>query len=575
VKTRIFAKLVLWSALVIAVATVTVDFAVRRSWESSLRGQISTALTQKVRMFAHHVQNINKRDLQSDVFAEAHAADARATVIDQSGKVLADSEAHPEEMENHATRPEFVAALQGKIGSNIRRSHTLGIEFLYVAAPVSGGAVRLAYPLADIRQALAEVHRTLLAGSASALAISVILAALIAHLLARRLQRMMQFAENIAAGQLTTQISDPSLDEIGQLAAALDRTARRLQQMFEAADNSRRELETLLNSIRDAVIAVSKDGRVLWVNRALGQLLPHLRVRDSLIETIRDPDVLACVQEVRTTGQASFATARTVSPGHVFQCTAAPLPHGGVVVVLHDLTDVERVERTRRDFIANVSHELRTPLTSIEGFTETLLESSAAKDAQTREFLETIRRNTARMTRLTEDLLKLARVESGEWKLDKTEISASSLLKQAVANFKTIAPGRELKIEKSSDEQVIADPEAIQQVFANLIENAAKYSPPGTPIILGSQPCDHVLEFFVRDTGPGVAAEHVPRLFERFYRVDKARSRQVGGTGLGLAIVKHIVMKHEGSVRIETALGHGSAFFFSLPRALMSSQTTA
>jgi two-component system phosphate regulon sensor histidine kinase PhoR len=385
----------------------------------------------------------------------------------------------------------------------------------------------------------------------------------------------MQFAESIAAGRLTTQISDRSLDEIGQLAAALDRTARRLQQMFEAADNSRRELETLLNSIGDAVIAVSKDGRVLWVNRALGQLLPHLRVRDSFIETIRDPDVLVCVQKVRTTGQPSSANVRTVSPGRVFQCTAAPLPHGGVVVVLHDLTDVERVERTRRDFIANVSHELRTPLTSIEGFTETLLESSAAKQAETREFLETIRRNTARMTRLTEDLLKLARVESGEWKLDKTEVSANTLLTQAAANFKSIAPGRELKIEKSSDEEVVADSEAIQQVFANLIENAAKYSPPGTPIILGAQSSDDVLEFFVRDTGPGIAAEHVPRLFERFYRIDKARSRTVGGTGLGLAIVKHIVINHGGSVRVETAVGQGSTFFFSLPRAVVASQTTA
>lgn len=574
-KTRIFAKLVLWAAAIIVVATVTLDFAVRRSWESSLRQQISIALTQKVRMFAHHIRDINESDLPTDVLAEAQAADARATVINNKGEVLADSEAHPEEMENHATRPEFIAALQGKIGSNIRRSHTLGIEFLYVAAPVKGGAVRLAYPLAEIRQTLAEVRRTLLLSSGVALLIAIVLAALIAQALARRLQEIMQFAEHIAAGDLATRISDPSLDEIGQLAAALDRTARRLQQMFEAAENSRKELETLLNSIEDAVIAISRDGKVLWANRALGRVLPQLRLRDSLIETIRDPEVLSCVQQVRESSESSSGKATAVAPGKVFQCTAAPLPDKGVVIVLHDLTEVERVERTRRDFIANVSHELRTPLTSIEGFTETLLESSAAREAQSREFLETIRRNAARMSRLTEDLLKLARVESGEWKLEKTETPAAHLLEQAVANFKSIASGHELRIEHSSAEEVVADSDAIQQVFANLIENAAKYSPPDTPITLGVKPINDELEFFVRDAGPGIASEHVPRLFERFYRVDKARSREVGGTGLGLAIVKHIVLNHGGSLRVETAVGQGSTFFFSLPRVLVPSGTLA
>jgi two-component system phosphate regulon sensor histidine kinase PhoR len=343
--------------------------------------------------------------------------------------------------------------------------------------------------------------------------------------------------------------------------------------MFEAAENSRKELETLLNSIQDAVIAVSRDGKVLWVNRALGRLLPQLRVRDSLIETIRDPGVLHCVQEVRNRGELSKGRATAIAPGKVFQCTAAPLPDKGVVIVLHDLTEIERVERTRRDFIANVSHELRTPLTSIEGFTETLLESRAAEQPETRDFLETIRRNASRMSRLTEDLLKLARVESGEWKLEKTEVPAALLLDQALANFKTIATDHELRIERSSSDEVMADPDAIHQVFANLIENAAKYSPPGTPIVLGVRPSGDEVEFFVRDTGPGIASEHVPRLFERFYRVDKARSREVGGTGLGLAIVKHIVLNHGGAVRVETVVGQGSTFFFSLPRVFVTSGT--
>lgn len=567
-RTRIFVKLVAAAALIIAVATLTLDFAVRRSWEASLRRQIAIALTQKVMMFAHHVADASKPNLPQDVAAEAQAANARATVIDRNGKVLADSEAQPEEMENHATRPEFIQALQGRIGSNIRRSHTLGIEFLYVAAPINGGAVRLAYPLAEIRQTISEVRRTLLFGSGLALLVAVILASIVAQFMARRLRKMMHFAEQLAAGELATRIEDRSSDEIGQLAAALDATARRLEQMFCTAENSRKQLETLLNSIEDAVIAVSRDGRALWVNRALGKLLPHLRLRDSLVEMIRDPEVLHCVTNARLTRQSCSGRANAVAAGKSFQCTVAPLPEGGVVVVLHDLTEIERVERTRRDFIANVSHELRTPLTSIEGYTETLLESRAAHDTETREFLETIRRNAARMSRLTEDLLKLARVESGEWRLERQAIPAAELLHQALVNFRSIAAGHELKIDSVSDEQVLADPDAIHQVFANLIENAAKYSPAGTPISLGARSADEALEFYVKDLGPGIAAEHVPRLFERFYRVDKARSREAGGTGLGLAIVKHIVMNHGGYVRVETELGHGSSFVFSLPRAV-------
>jgi two-component system phosphate regulon sensor histidine kinase PhoR len=244
----------------------------------------------------------------------------------------------------------------------------------------------------------------------------------------------------------------------------------------------------------------------------------------------------------------------------------------GAVLVFYDLTEVERVEKTRRDFIANVSHELRTPLTSIQGYAETLLDSTPKPDDPTREFLLVIRRNATRMARLTEDLLKLARVESGEWKLELHEISASALLADAEMNLRGSAMQHEKKIsiERSSEQLVVADPDAIQQVFTNLIENACKYAPAGTQIVLGvrefKEQAGH-LEFYVRDSGPGIAAEHHGRLFERFYRVDRARSRDAGGTGLGLAIVKHIVLNHGGAVRIESTVGQGSTFLFTLPRA--------
>jgi two-component system phosphate regulon sensor histidine kinase PhoR len=249
--------------------------------------------------------------------------------------------------------------------------------------------------------------------------------------------------------------------------------------------------------------------------------------------------------------------------------------------VLHDQTEIERVEKTRRDFIANVSHELRTPLTSIQGYTETLLDSSQA-DNHVREFLEIIRKNAARMSRLTEDLLTLARVESGEHRFDVQRVSAEELLQDARESFREVARsyGVELEVENAvPGAHVNADREAVHQIFSNLIENALKYAASGKRVVLGARAASGVapgggsdaadgthggVEFYVRDFGPGISSEHVPRLFERFYRVDKARSRESGGTGLGLAIAKHIILAHGGTIRAESELNHGSTFVFVL-----------
>ena len=247
-------------------------------------------------------------------------------------------------------------------------------------------------------------------------------------------------------------------------------------------------------------------------------------------------------------------------PGRAFDVTAAPLPDGGVVAVLRDLTETERVEKTRRDFIANVSHELRTPLTSIQGYTETLLDTIAEEPASTREFLEIIRKNTARMSRF-----------------ETEPVPPVELLHDAEESFREIARGQgiDLQIMESQNgtgsaeslPMVLADREAIHQVFSNLIDNAMKYGRGGGRVELGARAAQRGIEFYVRDFGAGISSEHLPRLFERFYRVDKARSRESGGTGLGLAIAKHIMRAHRGSIRAESELNHGSMFVFTLPTA--------
>jgi two-component system, OmpR family, phosphate regulon sensor histidine kinase PhoR len=568
VRKRIFFKLLAAFVLVIAAATLTLDLTIRRAWERSLTNEIERNLNQKTLLFAHRVEIDHEHSLQDIASQEGQAAGARATIIDHEGKVLADSEADARSMENHARRKEVAAALAGNMGSETRRSHTLGVPFMYVAAPISGGAVRLAYPLSDVEAATAILRRTLVFGSALAFAFALLLAGLAARSTARRLQRIVEFADNIAAGNLSARISESSSDEIGHVAAALDKTGRRLEESFAALQTSQRELETLLNSMQDAVIAVGPDGRVQWANHGMDRLVQRTRISLPLIETVRDPDFVAVVRDAAAQKIARSARAGSIVPGRTFDVTAAPMPGGGAVAVLRDLTETERVEKTRRDFIANVSHELRTPLTSIQGYAETLLDSTGDGN-HIREFLEIIRKNAYRMSRLTEDLLTLARVESGETRFDSQVIRSADLLQDAIESFRAIAREKqvELLVEQDCADAVFADREAIHQVFANLIDNALKYAAAGRKILLGARSLGSMIEFYVRDFGPGIASEHLPRLFERFYRVDKARSRESGGTGLGLAIAKHIVLAHRGSIRAESELNHGSTFFFTLPVA--------
>ena len=573
---RVFFKLFLLIIVVVAVATTSLDLLVRQSWENSLSAQLQQDLRDKVKMFAARADReagtIPFQQLADEV---ASAARARATIIDHSGKVLADSEANSEEMENHATRPEFLSALHGKPGSNTRTSHTLGIQFRYVAAPTSFGAVRLAYPLSSIRADVHRVHIELIEASGIALLVGFLVALIGAQSVARRLRKMVAFAQEIAAGNLSARLPESGGDEIAKLASALDKTARQLETNFQKLESGRHQLETLLNSMEDAVVAVSAKREIAWFNGAMKKLAAgSISVGTPLIRAVRDPDFLNTVAEVVDTRTVRNATLYSVFPGRTFSMTSAPLPDGGAVNVLRDSTEIVRVERTRRDFIANVSHELRTPLTSLLGYTETLFDESP--DPKTREFLEIIRRNAQRMSRLTEDLLTLARVESGEDELEQGPVSAFELLKDAQASFNELAKSKGLAIEITHTPDVIvhADKDAIHQVFANLIDNALKYGSGTKKIELGATERTGKVEFFVRDSGPGIPSEHLPRLFERFYRVDKARSREAGGTGLGLAIVKHIVLNHGGEAGVTSELGHGSTFWFRLPLAEVKAEAT-
>jgi two-component system phosphate regulon sensor histidine kinase PhoR len=577
VKNRIFVKLFAAALLIIAVCALTMNVLIHKAWQDMLRKEIETSLRQKTVLFASRIAT-TPPDARQQVTSElAKELGARATVIDSSGNVLAESDTDPAKMENHASRPEFAAALRGQAGQDIRESRTLGVPLLYVAVPVVGGAVRMAYPLSVLQEADRQVRNNLIKSSAVAVFIAMLFAFFAAQSIGRRLSRITGFAERIAGGDLSARIQEDATDEVAHVAMALDKTARKLEESFRALENSRQTLETLLNSMQEPVIAVSKDGKVLWANQRMERLLPSgVRLGEPLVQSARDPEILRALQHALEARDVTTSRAAKIVAGRIFDLTAAPMPGGGAVAVLHDQTEIERVEKTRRDFIANVSHELRTPLTSIQGYAETLQETGELPD-NARDFVEIIRKNAARMARLTEDLLVLARVESGERNFSYEMVAPEELLREVVQTFREIADTRdvEISISNTAESRVFVDRDAMHQVFANLVDNALKYGEAGKKIVVGAREADDGVEFFVRDFGEGISSEHLPRLFERFYRVDKARSRESGGTGLGLAIAKHVVRAHGGSIKAESELNHGATFSFTLPRQEVASERLA
>jgi two-component system phosphate regulon sensor histidine kinase PhoR len=403
-----------------------------------------------------------------------------------------------------------------------------------------------------------------------ALAVALPVAAWVAAAISSRLERVIAFAQRIAEGDLDARLPHNGEDELSSMEAALNQTAERLGQGFAEIESRRQELAAMLDSMQEAVVAITPEGLVRWSNAVMQQMAgTQIRVGRPLVHSVRDPELLACVRGALERGEVRFGRASSLAPGRIFEINAAPLPSGGALAVLHDVTRIEAAEKSRREFIANVSHELRTPLTSIQGYVETLVEDPETNPETTREFLGVILKNATRMNRLTEDLLALAGVESPNYKLTLQPAKASALVQDSIEALggMVVDSGIELESGGAPDALVMADPDAMNQVFGNLIENAMKYGKTGKKIRVGAKALEAEVEFSVQDFGPGIASEHLERIFERFYRIDKARSRESGGTGLGLAIVKHIVEAHGGRIWAESELGRGASFHFTLPLA--------
>jgi two-component system phosphate regulon sensor histidine kinase PhoR len=578
VKTRIFLKILSCFLAVILVATVLVDFLAGRQFEQHYISSLRQGLEEKAYLLAGLLAERSPAQFAGQA---ARQVNARVTIIARDGSVLADSEARASEMENHATRPEFRDALQGKVGSSTRFSNTVHTNFLYVAIPLTqgawrGGALRLAYPLAELDRRLAGMRWRTAVGSGFAVLVAMLLAALIAASISRRLNRVVEFAGAVAKGSLTARIPVDGCDEISMVMEALNKTADKLEESFSRLAESSQQLEAVLEAMEEGVIAIDARRRVLCANRALCRLLgSEIRPGVPLQEAIQNPEVIGAMERALASRVVTVADLRYGEPVRSLKMSCSPMhtsarQSSGAVAVLHDVTDLERLENIRKDFVANVSHELRTPLTSIQGYAETLLESGLLFDARSRDFVDIIRKHAVRMAKLTADLLTLSRIELGRHEFRFTEMRPADAIVWALKSFQQVAQARnvELAAEEIPEQAwVMADSDAIHQVLLNLLDNALKYTPPGGKVTVSARPAKGMMEICVSDTGIGIAAEHLPRLFERFYRVDKARSRELGGTGLGLSIVKHIARAHGGDVRVVSEPGRGSSFFFTLPLA--------
>jgi two-component system phosphate regulon sensor histidine kinase PhoR len=515
-----------------------------------------------------------------------HTGDGRTriTVISPLGKVWGDSDEDIIHMDNHADRPEFMEAKERDFGSRLRGSDTLGIQMMYVAVPVRKqgqlvAVVRTSIPAIAIDQAVADILEKIIWSGIAITVCASLLSLGIARRISRPIISMQETAQEFARGNLNLRVPIPATAELKSLARALNQMARQLHERITTITNQRNELEVILASMIEGVLAVDDQARIVNVNLAAARLLninPDISRGRHIEEMIRDVSLRQFVIDTleRRNPQETDITL-PINGGRHFQVHGARLPDNqdqklGAVIVLHDMTPIYRLENIRRDFVANVSHELRTPVTSIKGFVEALQESGFENKEQAGRYLNIVARHADRLNAIIDDLLSLSRLEQGTENRDLffEETSLEQVAQTAVELSKVKAAEKSIQVEVINEcpEPVKINTALFEQALFNLIDNAIKYSEPGSSVQVRLVQEDKECIIAVQDQGSGISPEHLPRIFERFYVVDKGRSRKMGGTGLGLAIVKHIAQVHGGSLSVESKLGKGSTFTIHLPR---------
>jgi len=591
---RIAIKLTLTLVAFVGLTSLAAGLYLERSLEAFALTSLEARLGLAARLLHDEARTLvtsqgRAADLHSFAVRAGDTIGARVSIIAPDGRVIADSSVPPAELavvENHAGRPEVQTALRGRQGRDLRTSATVREPLFYVAMPITEGervvgVLRVAFPLAIVTASYAALRRDLLIGGAVALAVALAIGIFVSRRITRPVVEMQAIARRMADGDFAARAPIKSTDELGALAGALNVMAGRLESKIEDLEHEQGKVKAILDGMVEGVIALDGRDEILWLNeraRAMFRVDDQRGRGRRVLEVIRNTDLHAVVAEARES-QADVPERRELRLGErderIVEVNALPLrlPGGetGVVAVLHDVSELRRLEQVRTEFVANVSHELRTPLTAIQGYVETLLGGAIAEPENAQRFLEIVLRHTERLGRLLGDLADLSNIELGKLALRLAETKLAPIVESVLEITWPRAESGRVALEAHVPDAlppVYADHDRVAQILINLVDNAVKYTPPGGRVsVSAAVVAGPAVEVSVRDSGVGISSADLPRVTERFYRVDKARSRELGGTGLGLAIVKHLVAAHGGNLQLESELGRGTLVRFTLPVA--------
>ena len=583
-------KLVLFYVCVLFLSFFIIGYSLNKNLEENSLRELRIFLTEEAKIIALNLDIDNlktENTVYLNKFSKALSSiiQNRITIIDVSGRVLLDTDlsiSNPLELENHANRPEVRKALRGENSFEIRYSPTIKVNLLYVAVPLLKenkpiGVIRISMPLVQIKQEFETLRNAISFSFVIAFALSVFLGFLFINGITKPLNRIIYSAKKFSKGELKHKILVDSSDELGELARVLNEMSQNIEDKIKEIELQNQHLAAILQSMVEGIIVVDKDSRVISVNRPAEEIfeIKQEEVKDKLfLEVVSNNEIDDVISEVLRFGSFKSKELSLVWPiKKVFKLDASPIFENkeitGCLLVVHDFTEIRKLEVMRKDFVANVSHELKTPLTTIKGFVDTLKEGALEDKENALNFLNIISEHTLRLENLINDLLSLSHIESKEIILKKTFFDICALVDNVLKSFQFNLDKNNIIVENKLNNPllVFADKDKITQVINNLVDNAMKFNKENGSIKIYSLKEDSFVKIFIEDSGIGIPKEDLPRIFERFYRVDKARSRDMGGTGLGLSIVKHIVELHNGSVGVDSIEGSGSKFYFILPLA--------
>jgi len=589
VKLKIRWKLMISYFVVVLTMGVTLYFNLSHTLGNYMIGESRAGLIDEAklaRLTANREIRVMRNDAPILAASIARESRARVTFISAQGEVLGDSEVKPvelKELENHLNRPEVQQALKSGQGSSIRYSSTLQTPMLYVALPLQtnggeGGFLRLALPLSSFKQTRASLNTILGLSLALAMLVSLVLSYILTNVSSRSLRTMAAIAAQIGKGEFGKRIPVQGRDEVGELAAVMNDMTVRIECQLMSLSAEKNRLDTILRGMGEGVMVTDASGVITLVNPAFRTLFSIQEEVEGkpLIEITRHPALNDAFKMVMGTRDERLEeiTLQLDREKTILTHWVPLLENGqirGIVAVFHDITDLKRLEKVRRDFVANVSHELRTPVSVIKGYAETLISGALENDPEKAgRFVEIIHNHSERLANLIGDLLALSALESGDSSLELVPLPIISVVRHACNLLEQKANSKGITIIINGIEgasPVLADHSRIEQVLINLLDNAIKYTPENGSVKFSAHDAGGMLKIAVTDTGNGIPPKDLPRIFERFYRVDSARDREQGGTGLGLSIVKHIVQLHGGDVSVESTLGQGSTFSFTLKKA--------